>query len=66
MVFGFTFYACSLDESPKDQIPGEEAYKSPTLIYLNTVASLYTEIGADGGGSGLGGTDRGIYDLNLD
>lgn len=64
MVFGFTFYACSLDESPKDQIPGEEAYKSPTLIYLNTVASLYTEIGADGGGSGLGGTDRGIYDLN--
>lgn len=64
MVFGFTFYACSLDETPKDQITEEEAYKSPTLIYLNTVASLYNEIGADGGGSGLGGTDRGIYDLN--
>lgn len=64
IVFGLTFYACSLDENPKDQIPEEEAYKSPTLIYLNTVASLYTEIGASGGGSGLGGTDRGIYDLN--
>lgn len=64
MVFGFTLHACSLDENPKDQIPEDEAYKSPTLIYLNTVASLYTEIGASGGGNGLGGTDRGIYDLN--
>lgn len=64
IVFGFTFYACSLDENPTDQIPEDEAYKSPTLIYLNTVASLYTEIGASEGGSGLGGTDRGIYDLN--
>lgn len=64
IIFGLSLFACSLDEDPKDQIPEEEAYKSPTLIYLNTVASLYTEIGAGGGGSGLGGTDRGVYDLN--
>lgn len=64
LTFIFGFFACSLDETPIDQLPEDEAYKSSTLIYLNTVANLYTEIGADGGGSGLGGTDRGIYDLN--
>ena len=31
---------------------------------LNTVASLYTQVGANGGGAGLQGTDRGLYDLN--
>ncbi|MDN4754418.1 RagB/SusD family nutrient uptake outer membrane protein [Porphyromonadaceae bacterium W3.11] len=56
--------SCSLNEDPKDQIPEGDAYQSPTLIYLNTVASLYTEVGGTGGGQGLGGTDRGIYDLN--
>ena len=57
--------ACSLDETPIDQLPEDEAYKSQQLIYLNAVAGLYTEIGADGGGSGLAGTDRGLNDLNL-
>lgn len=56
--------SCSLKESPKDQISEGEAYKNPALIYLNTVASLYTEVGGEGGAQGLGGTDRGIYDLN--
>ena len=56
--------SCSLQENPKDQIPEGEAYQNPTLTYLNTVATLYTEIGGSGGGQGLGGTDRGIYDLN--
>ncbi len=56
--------SCSLNENPKDQIPEGEAFKSPTLIYLNTVASLYNEVGGSGGGNGLGGADRGLYDLN--
>lgn len=55
---------CSLNENPVDQIPEGEAFKNPQLIYLNTVANLYNEIGGTGGGQGLAGTDRGIYDLN--
>lgn len=53
-----------LEEKPKDQITETQAYQNATLLYLNTVASLYTQVGANGGGSGLQGTDRGIYDLN--
>lgn len=53
-----------LEENPKDQMPEEEAYKNPQMIYLNTVANLYTKLGSDTGGSGLAGTDRGLYDLN--
>ena len=62
--FAFVLFSCSLDENPADQMPENEAFKSPVLIYLNTVASLYTEIGGDGGSQGLAGPDRGIYDLN--
>jgi hypothetical protein len=62
--FAFVLFSCNLDENPADQMPENEAFKSPVLIYLNTVASLYTEIGGDGGSQGLAGTDRGIYDLN--
>lgn len=58
--------ACSLDETPKDLLPEDEAFRNPKLIYLNTVASIYTEIGADNGwGNGLAGTDRGLYDINV-
>lgn len=53
-----------LEENPKDQITEEQAYQNSTLLYLNTVASLYTQVGANGSGSGLQGTDRGLYDLN--
>lgn len=53
-----------LSENPKDQITEEQAYQNSTLLYLNTVASLYTQVGANGGGAGLQGTDRGLYDLN--
>ncbi|MDD4698282.1 MAG: RagB/SusD family nutrient uptake outer membrane protein [Fermentimonas sp.] len=59
-----TLFSCSLDENPVDQMPEEEAYKSSVLIYLNTVANLYTEVGGTGGSQGLAGTDRGVYDLN--
>lgn len=53
-----------LEENPKDQMTGDDLAKSPSLLYLSTVASIYNEIGGTGGGQGLGGTDRGIYDLN--
>lgn len=53
-----------LSENPKDQITEEQAYQNSTLLYLNTVASLYTQVGANGSGAGLQGTDRGLYDLN--
>ena len=41
----FTLTACSLDESPRDQIPEEEAYTSTTALYQNCVATLYNYIG---------------------
>lgn len=56
--------SCSLDETPRDQIPEEEAYTSASTLYLNTVATLYNYIGGSTDGQGLQGTCRGIYDLN--
>ncbi len=63
LLLGFT--ACSLDETPLDQIPEGELMKNPDLIYRSSVASLYNEIGGSSGGNGLAGTDRGLYDLNV-
>ena len=62
----FAFSSCSsfLEEHPKDKITEDQAYSTPMLVYLTAVASLYTQVGASWGGSGLQGTDRGIYDLN--
>ena len=60
---GIILCACSLDEEPHDQIPEEEAYKTPQAIYLNTVATLYNYIGGSEDGQGLQGTCRGVYDL---
>ena len=62
--FSLGFTGCSLHEDIKDQLPEEEAYKTPTLIYLSTVANLYTQIGSSDGGNGIGGTDRGLYDIS--
>ena len=62
--FGFSSCENFLEENPKDQITQEQAYSNPTLLYLNTVASLYTQVGGSGGSQGLMGCDRGIYDLN--
>ena len=44
-----SFSGCSsfLEENPVDQMPESEAYKNPEMIYLNTVANLYTKIGAE-------------------
>ena len=58
-----TLIACNLDESPRDQIPEEEAYTNAKSLFQNTVATLYAYIGGHEDGQGLQGTCRGIYDL---
>lgn len=35
---------CSLDEKPLSKFDESEAYKSSTLVYVNTVASLYNKL----------------------
>ena len=56
--------ASCLDENPRDCLTEEEAFKTSTDLYLNTVANLYNYIGGHEDGQGLQGTTRGIYDLN--
>lgn len=53
-----------LKEEPLDQLPEEEAFDTPTNIYLNTVATLYNYVGGYEDSQGLQGTCRGVYDLN--
>ena len=60
---GMTLASCALDESPRDQIPEEEAYTTPQALFQNTVATLYAYIGGSEDGQGLQGTCRGVYDL---
>lgn len=49
----FLLSSCSLSENPESKFSEGEAYKSSTLIYVNTVASIYSSIG-----NGIyGGTD---------
>lgn len=47
LILGGLFSACSgfLDEDPKSKIPEEEAYKSAKLVYVNTIATIYTSFG---------------------
>lgn len=47
LILGGLFSACSgfLDEDPKSKIPEEEAYKSEKLVYVNTIATIYTLFG---------------------
>mgnify|MGYP000412300826 FL=1 len=47
LILGGLFSACSgfLDEYPKSKIPEEEAYKSEKLVYVNTIATIYTSFG---------------------
>ena len=57
--------SCSfLDEHPRDQRTEEDVVTSEANLYLTTLGNLYDRIGADAEGAGLGGTGRGIYDLN--
>lgn len=59
----FVFSGC-LDENPKDQILEEKTQGTLQSLYLNYVASLYTNIGGYKDSEGLQGTTRGIYDFN--
>lgn len=36
--------ACSLDEHPIAMLPEDEAFKTPDLVYVNTVVGLYNDI----------------------
>ena len=47
LILGGLFSACPgfLDEDPKSKIPEEEAYKSEKLVYVNTIATIYTSFG---------------------
>jgi hypothetical protein len=48
MFVGWLLTGCSgfLDETPKSSMPEEEAFKSPIMVYVNTVASVYSSIGS--------------------
>ena len=54
------FSSCAnfLEEHPSDAFDEETAFQSPTLVYVNTVASLYNNMYK------VMGNDRHIYDLN--
>lgn len=54
------FSSCGnfLDERPTDAFDEETAFQSPTLVYVNTVASLYNDMFK------VMGNDRNIYDMN--
>ena len=46
--------SCSLDETPRSKFSEEEAFSTPPLVYVNTVANVYSSIG-----NGLYGSDGG-------
>lgn len=53
-----------LDEIPRDQLPEEAAYSTTSLLYANTVATLYNYIGGTDDSEGLQGPPRGVFDFN--
>ena len=46
--------SCSLDETPRSKFSEEEAFSTPKLVYVNTVANVYSSIG-----NGVYGSDGG-------
>ena len=46
--------SCSLDETPRSKFSEQEAFSTPKLVYVNTVANVYSSIG-----NGLYGSDGG-------
>ena len=63
ILFALAFTSCSLDETPRSELPESAAYTSVETLYLNTVATLYNYVGGHEDGQGLQGTNRGVYDL---
>ena len=62
-LFSVALTSCSLDETPRSELPESAAYTSVENLYLNTVATLYNYIGGYEEGQGLQGAIRGVYDL---
>ena len=58
--------SCSLDEHPLSMFSEEEAYQSSTLIYLNTVASIYSSIGTILYGNARAESMNSIQELSAD
>ena len=58
IIAALAIFGCSdfLEETPYSQISEQEAYSTPTLVYINTVASLYLETG----NIGFFGDDQGF------
>ena len=46
--------SCSLEETPRSKFSEQEAFSTPKLVYVNTVANVYSSIG-----NGLYGSDDG-------
>ena len=44
LMFVISMVGCSLEETPESLIPESEAYATPTMIYVNTVANLYVNL----------------------
>jgi hypothetical protein len=63
IIIALALTSCSLDETPRSELPESAAYTSKETLYLNTVATLYNYVGGYEDGQGLQGTNRGIYDL---
>ena len=63
ILLALAFTSCSLNETPRSELPEKAAYTSKETLYLNTVATLYNYIGGYDEGQGLQGAIRGVYDL---
>ena len=63
IILALAFTSCSLEETPRSELPEDVAYTSKETLYLNTVATLYNYIGGYEEGQGLQGAIRGVYDL---
>ena len=57
------FVSC-LEDDPRDRISEDQAITSPTSLWINSIGTLYNNIGSVEDGSGLQGTNRGIYDYS--
>ena len=63
IIIALALTSCSLNETPRSELPEDVAYTSKETLYINTVATLYNYIGGYEEGQGLQGAIRGVYDL---
>ena len=45
IIIALALTSCSLNETPRSELPEDVAYTSKETLYLNTVATLYNYIG---------------------